>query len=211
VNVIGDLAMDIGSHLELDLAGTSPGEFDTIVVDGNVNFELGAHLELAMLDPNDPQNGTNLFLPEPGNYFDVLTADSINAELLLIEAPEFDNRAFVAGVVDVGVGAGQALRITVVPVGLPGDYNHDDVVDAADYVLWRKYNSTSTNLPNDDTPGVDQSDYTRWRAHFGETTGLGSTGSASVIPEPSPAVIFTLGSVLLWCRRRAKLPLSHLG
>jgi hypothetical protein len=50
---------------------------------------------------------------------------------------------------------------------LPGDFNHDGSVDAADYILWRK------------NPGdtYTQADYTAWRTNFGRTLSAGS-GSA---------------------------------
>ena len=45
--------------------------------------------------------------------------------------------------------------------GVPGDYNANNVVDAGDYVLWRKYSGQSVTLPNDSTPGtVTPADYT---------------------------------------------------
>jgi hypothetical protein len=154
-----------------------------------------------LLDPSNLQNGTNLFLPEPGNFFDVLTANTINTEFLLIEAPSFANRAFVAGVVN-GAG-GQVLRITVVPVGLPGDYNQNGVVDAADYLLWRRNLGSGTSLPNDDSPGVGQDDYTRWRAHFGQTAGTGSGANANAaVPEPATVVLLIAGLLMFGSRRR---------
>jgi hypothetical protein len=44
-----------------------------------------------------------------------------------------------------------------------GDYDKSSVVDAADYVLWRK----GTTLQNDPTPGVQPEDYPYWRARYG--------------------------------------------
>jgi len=41
-------------------------------------------------------------------------------------------------------------------VVFPGDYNHNGVVDAADYVWWRKFDGT-------------QSEYDTWQVHFGES------------------------------------------
>jgi hypothetical protein len=53
-------------------------------------------------------------------------------------------------------------------VAMPGDYNLDQVVDAADYVVWRNLLDSNVNLPNDTTPGsVTALDHTVWRAHFG--------------------------------------------
>jgi hypothetical protein len=51
---------------------------------------------------------------------------------------------------------------------LPGDYNDNSVVDAADFVVFRKANGTNVTLPGDTTPGtVYQADYDMWRANFG--------------------------------------------
>jgi hypothetical protein len=58
-------------------------------------------------------------------------------------------------------GIAQIDAIIVSQINLPGDYNLDNVVDAADYVVWRKNLGSGTSLPNDDTDGVGQDDYTR--------------------------------------------------
>jgi hypothetical protein len=64
--------------------------------------------------------------------------------------------------------------------GIPGDFNQDGKVDAADYVVWRK------------TDGM-QAEYNLWRANFGRTSGSGSSlGSSAAVPEPG-----TLGLLLL--------------
>jgi hypothetical protein len=57
---------------------------------------------------------------------------------------------------------------------LPGDYNLDGTVDAADYVVWRK------------NPGgiYTQNDYNIWRAHFGETAGSGASSTLPLPPAP---------------------------
>ena len=67
---------------------------------------------------------------------------------------------------------------------LPGDYNDDDIVNAADYASWRDHLGSPTSLPNDSTTGVDAGDYGVWRANFGATPGAGS-GFTTVVPEPS--------------------------
>ena len=91
--------------------------------------------------------------------------------------------------------------IALTAAGLPGDYNQNNIVDAADYTVWRDNLGSGTALPNDDTPGVDANDYTRWKTHFGEVAGSGSgsgaTGSASAaVPEPAPLVLVALGGLL---------------
>ncbi len=77
------------------------------------------------------------------------------------------------------------LEISSVPAGLPGDFNLDGFVDAADYVMWRKDNSVG--------------DYAEWVANFGESqTGSGGIGSSTTVPEPS-AVLLTLLSLSVFC------------
>ena len=63
----------------------------------------------------------------------------------------------------------------VVPPVLAGDYNNNNVVDAADYVLWRENNGTNNTLPNDPIGGtIDVDQYNQWKANFGKTPGAGS-------------------------------------
>ena len=47
-----------------------------------------------------------------------------------------------------------------------GDYNNNGIVDAADYVAWRK----GGPLLNDPIPGATADDFTVWRSHFGTST-----------------------------------------
>ena len=83
------------------------------------------------------------------------------------------------------------------PIAPPGDYNQNGVVDAADYVIWRR--TLGQNVPNgtgadgDGNGIVQQNDYAFWRARFGNTNGAGAAHTASV-PEP--------GSLAAWdtCR-----------
>jgi pullulanase len=78
---------------------------------------------------------------------------------------------------------------------VPGDYNHDGVVDAADYIVWRKGLSTI----------YTQSDYNVWLANFGRGTvgsGSGSTASAAV-PEPTSLVLLMV-AMAGWCLRHVR-------
>ena len=60
-----------------------------------------------------------------------------------------------------------------------GDYNGDNKVDTADYVVWRKYMGTNTVLPNDTTPGsVGQEDFVVWKQNYGNLNGAGAGGGS---------------------------------
>jgi hypothetical protein len=78
---------------------------------------------------------------------------------------------------------------------LPGDYNGNLRVDAADYVLWRKFLGTNTYLKNEGpgvTPGmVTTHDYDFWRANFGRMPSGSGLGASAMVPEP-PRLMLTL-------------------
>lgn len=80
-----------------------------------------------------------------------------------------------------------ALTLIGAPIPTPpGDYNENYVVDAADYVLWRK------------TDGA-QGNYDIWRANFGQAAGAGAAIESydnGSIPEPQ-ALGVLLGGILL--------------
>ena len=64
--------------------------------------------------------------------------------------------------------------------GILGDYNGNGVVDAGDYVLYRKGGPLQNEV---DAPGtVNFADYTAWRARYGNASG--SALNSSAVPEP---------------------------
>jgi hypothetical protein len=98
-----------------------------------------------------------------------------------------------------------------------GDYNDNGVVDAADYVVWRKNLNQSVSLPNDLTPGtVMQEDYDVWRANFGKAAApaAAALGLGSVVPEPETigllliAAVAGVGARFTWCPARRSSPAS---
>jgi hypothetical protein len=90
---------------------------------------------------------------------------------------------------------------------LPGDYNDNGRVDAADYVVWRKNLNTANTIPNDTTPNwVMDDDYAVWRANFGRAAGSAAGLGSVAAPEPNSLTVLFLGVVMLWCPgRRAPL------
>jgi hypothetical protein len=75
---------------------------------------------------------------------------------------------------------------------IPGDFNFDGSVDAADDVVWRK-------------TGGPTADYNLWRSHFGQTAGSGaalpSSRPPSAVPEPA-CLVLAAGALLLPLRHR---------
>jgi len=81
---------------------------------------------------------------------------------------------------------------------LPGDYNFNYVVDAADYSVWRDTLGSTVDLRADGSGAVvgvpdgvvDQLDYDFWKAHFGNVLGAGG----GALAEPVAAVASVLAS-----------------
>lgn len=105
---------------------------------------------------------------------------------------------------EIRVGDTFADVAPYLPSGVPGDYNENGTVDAADFVVWRNGPAT---LPNEGaSPGVvNQADYDFWRARFGATSGQGAA-LATAVPEPAAALMAMLACYTIascWRRRPA--------
>ncbi len=76
---------------------------------------------------------------------------------------------------------------------LPGDYNLDNVVDASDYVIWKKHSSIDGN------GGANGTGYTDWRGNFGASfpgagAGAAIAGASTIDSGPVSASISTEAS-----------------
>src|SRR3954447_13936782 len=157
-------------------------------------FVLASAASAASLDFNVPSGNYNV----AGNWVDSTTRTPAAAPPTYVDTTTFDD-AYVrnGGTLTINTDvSNHLLRIGATPaVALP-DYNGNGIVDAADYVLWRK----GGPLLNDATPGVDPDDYTTWRSQFGNsgsgtlnwtagriTAGSGNVplGTAGFIPPPT--------------------------
>jgi hypothetical protein len=95
-------------------------------------------------------------------------------------------RLFVSG---LGRPYGLAIATGSRLSPVPGDFNNDGTVDAADYVVWR--NGLGTTFT--------QSDYNAWRANFGGSAANAVTGnvtsSNATVPEPQGFLLLIFGLI----------------
>jgi hypothetical protein len=85
------------------------------------------------------------------------------------------------------------VAIWTPPAGVPGDYNNNGIVDAADYVLWRKGGPLANEV--DATGTVNAADHAAWRSRFGNSSGNGaSIIPSAAVPEPSTLVLIILAA-----------------
>jgi hypothetical protein len=91
------------------------------------------------------------------------------------------------------------------PVSMPGDYDGDGQVDAADYVAWSlSVGQTGVGLPADGSGPVgirdgivNDYDYQFWRSNFGkDAVGSSTINPDGTIPEPTNPDLLTLAA---WC------------
>ena len=143
-------------------------EFTAINADGInkvsvfVEKPTGERLRIVDIDCNDTSDGSN-GCSSDGNvslfYGDFFTSVTTRPDLTF-------------GVIDN----------VVVNRVLPGDYNGDGIVDAADYTVWRDGLGSSYTLD----------DYEMWKTHFGETAGSGAGANAVAAPEPAAVALLML-------------------
>src|SRR6185295_20097876 len=100
------------------------------------------------------------------------------------------------------------LNITLVS-GIPGDFNHDGTVGAADYAVWRNALGTTVSTPGTNGDAnfdgkVTQADFFVWKAHFGQSAGGGA--AAESVPEPSTVFLGLVVACSLLASRYSRRP-----
>jgi hypothetical protein len=187
----GSYAQDPAGSLFIVIGGTSPTQYGQLhVLDGAASLGGGLQVEFADL-------GDGVFEPHAGDAFEIVTAAGgllgsfDEAQLIL---PALDGMYW-----EFDTTSATSLVLRVQAFALPGDFNGDGSVDAADYVLWRK-NPGGAYTPDD---------YATWRINFGRTAGGSILGAGSVsdsIPEPASwMLVFVAATGAIGVRRRKRV------
>jgi T5SS/PEP-CTERM-associated repeat protein len=178
----------VGSNLKVWPGGTiALTEGGTLHVTGAGN--LGGDLKFSLAATADPH---------AGNSFQILSATGgVTGTFATTMLPTLD-----PGLSWNVVYSATSVLLTVVS-GLPGDFNANGVVDAADYVAWRNNVGSTAALPNDSIGGtIGTPQYNEWRAHFGQTAGSGAGISANAaVPEPTTLILLMFAAAGCCFRR----------
>jgi hypothetical protein len=184
--------------------GAQGGSADSVNVFGGVLNLRGGSVEPALIA--DVGAEVNLFgygfaisgVPIEGlalgEAFTILERGSEILSGYLADGSPFNfNLLESSGRISDAFSADTTLTVTLVePEHLAGDYNADGVVDAADYVVWRKNLGSTFPLPNETTTlgEVTAEDYDTWRSSFGASNV--ETELSTTIPEPASSSIMML-------------------
>ena len=183
-----DAVIDVNGNMTVNAGGSAQGtlafQLETgdllslIDVSGTARFNKGAMLVL----------DDSLAAPTQTSY-DLLTAPIIADIGISFSGPAGWGYRIVSG------GNGKILRVGLgLTRQLPGDHNDDGVVDAADYVQWRK---------DPDAYGGSPGGYDAYRQNFGDPFSSGSSLSGAQVPEPASALLcYAAVAGLMFARRR---------
>ncbi len=178
LQVSGNVVQLTAGTLQIELGGIAAGsQFDQLAVSGQLT--LSGALQISLV---------NGFAPTTGNSFDLLNWGTRTGTFLSVQLPTLaagrawdTTQLYTTGVISV-----------VATAGVPGDYNNNGVVDAADYVAWRKGLGTT----------YTQNDYNVWRTHFGQTVGSGAgVVTNAAVPEPITLVLLMFAATGWYLRR----------
>jgi hypothetical protein len=160
------------ANLQLELGGTAQGsQYDALAIAGDAT--LAGTLDVSLVDD---------FTLSLGDSFEIIDITGARSGTFngLAEGATVGN--FTGHDLLISYAGGDGNDVALFVPGLPGDFNFDGTVDAADYIVWRKN-------------GLSPEEYGVWSAHFGESVGGGSAASQSGVPEPA-AVAFVVVCVM---------------
>jgi hypothetical protein len=184
----GDFQQDATGTLEMNVAGTEPGEFDALILSGS-DATLGGSLEIYPLATFDPPVGQmyTLIDTQGGTVtgtFDTFTAPALSGRWWSLEYLT------------------DKVVLSVEPI--TADFNLDGIVNDGDLDDWQTAYQAGTNLGDADGDGdSDGRDFLLWQRQYGSGVPL---ASSRAVPEPS-GLTLVLAAVALACplRRVAKV------
>lgn len=184
------LSMQAGSRLEIEIGASS---HDLLNVAGSAS--LGGQLTLSLTAfPADPL--AELTVLSAGVLSGAFSNITSGARLATLDG-------LGSYVVTVDSMAGELRLSDFESAVLPGDFNDDGLVDAADYSVWRDNVGQPAGALANDVDGVlaggviGPAQYDRWAANYGAS----AESPAAAVPEPAAAALAALTAACVAVRR----------
>jgi hypothetical protein len=164
--------------------------------------------ETSLFTATGSNSGQDSISPLINNATQVATIDGIlaNSEgviTILFEGRLLDGSAHSLLVNDDAQGRLNFIQITERLLPMPGDYNDDRMVNAADYTAWRESFGSMSDLDADGNGNgiVDAADYVLWRKAMTAGAASGTTLARSAnqlpsVPEPATASVLLLALIM---------------
>jgi hypothetical protein len=194
-------------YLDYDGAG---GEFGDTAVDADTSSIADSAI-YASVDSSDPNRMVVVAINRTGS--DQTTGIAVTHDRVFDHAEVYQLTSASANPTRAGdveldllnafqytMPAYSVTTLVLISDGLPGDFNRDGTVSAADYTVWRnslgQTGNTDADANEDDV--VDLDDYAMWKSNFGRSEIAGS-GGITAVPEPPAIVLAFLASCgVMW-------------
>lgn len=182
---VGSLQMleDAQLVIEFETSGGIAGaDFDQLVVDGAAAIN-DAKLVVRLGDG---------FAPSHGDEFQVLNVGGATSGTGFTTFDFEEAPGMVWDTSNLMTTGTIAIAVT-----LPGDYNLDGTLSAADYTVWRDHlGMPAGTLPSDIDGGViGAAQYATWRSNYDQSTGLSTT--ATGVPEPGSLLLLAISAMVV--------------
>ena len=185
-NEVITLSHDFGQIAEGDSADILNFSLHNLV--GTAGFTSGLELDSITPDGDDDHFFTNLMTFDGFSALEAGDSQSALAAMLTDEMGSF-SASYTLGFSDLDFAGEQSYSLTlnlsgeVIAAGLAGDFNNDNVVDAADYTAWRDGLGDTYTM----------ADYTVWRSNFGVSAAAGGK-AVGAVPETSCVFMLVLAA-----------------
>lgn len=181
VSMGGDVEFGATATLQVELGGTTKGAgYDSLSIAGEA--ALGGGLDVKLIDG---------FTPTWGDSFEILTAaGGINGLFSSVTLPSLPGLLFWTMNADA-----DSIALQVDAPSLPGDFDHNGVVESADLAQWKGDIGANGDSDADGDGDSDGADFLVWQQNF----GLSVFGSPSVqaVPEPACGAMLTCSAMAL--------------
>ncbi|MBA3480585.1 MAG: pre-peptidase C-terminal domain-containing protein [Pirellulales bacterium] len=184
---IGEFTLDAGATLGLEIGGVAQGTFDQLLVANGAT--LAGLLDVSLVGG---------FVPQVGQSFDILTAESLSGDFSNLDLP------MLSPLLGWEIAYGEtAVRLSVVSAAYAADFDQDGDVDGEDLSRWQ----TGFGNPGDASTGdsdqdldVDGDDFLAWQRQLGS----GVAASLQAVPEPTALPSIFVGFALLALRNQGR-------